>query len=344
MLTLTVGPEGEYHTIGEALQAVPYGEEALIRISEGVYREKLFFEKRRITLCGAGAGRTVITWNDGAKDLLPDGTKRGTFRSYTLFAGGEAVCLRDLTVENSAGPGNVAGQGLAVYADADRVFMERVSLSGYQDTLFCAPLPQSVRQPGGFFGPRHLCERKLTKQYYRDCEITGDIDFIFGGADAVFEGCRITVRNRDAELCKPDVFHEEQPDSKPRINGYIAAPCESRGELGLAFVNCHIRGEEGIREGSVFLGRPWRPEGKAVYIDCTFDESIHPRRFSEWGRIEAESSEAFFGEYGSLSEKGEKLSLSGRNPWVRVLTDDEAAKTGSLIRRIREEGDLQTCS
>ena len=81
--------------------------------------------------------------------------------------------------------------------DSTRAVFRRVKLLGSQDTLFCAPLPEKEREKDGFLGPRGLAPRKPTAQYYTDCEIAGDIDFIFGGGDALFENCVIrTVDNR----------------------------------------------------------------------------------------------------------------------------------------------------
>ena len=55
MLELTVGHCGEdYYTIQEALDAVPYETEAKITIKEGVYEEKLFADKRKLTVTGEG--------------------------------------------------------------------------------------------------------------------------------------------------------------------------------------------------------------------------------------------------------------------------------------------------
>lgn len=43
----------------------------------------------------------------------------------------------------------------------------------------------------GFLGPRQNHPRVMSYQYYKDCKISGDIDFIFGGASSVFENCHI---------------------------------------------------------------------------------------------------------------------------------------------------------
>ena len=198
MLTVTVAQDGsgDFVSIAEAVLAVPYEEEALVQVGPGIYREKLVCEKRCITLRGAGADKTKLVWGDGGKLPHKDGRPTHTFRSYTAFFSGETLCVEDMTIENDAGPGAKAGQAVAAYVDSTRAVFRRVKLLGSQDTLFCAPLPEKEREKDGFLGPRGLAPRKPTAQYYTDCEIAGDIDFIFGGGDALFENCVIrTVDN-----------------------------------------------------------------------------------------------------------------------------------------------------
>ena len=72
----------------------------MIRIRNGIYREKLLIEKKNISLIGEDADKTVIAWSDGAYFQHPDGKKFGTFWSYTVFLGGERAALKDLTVRN----------------------------------------------------------------------------------------------------------------------------------------------------------------------------------------------------------------------------------------------------
>ena len=100
MLTLTVGRNGEdYYTIQEAIDAVPYNEKAEIIISEGLYREKLFSDKKE--LCIRGMGKVTISYSDRAKEIMPDGLKRGTFRSYTAFFSGERLKMENIRIENT---------------------------------------------------------------------------------------------------------------------------------------------------------------------------------------------------------------------------------------------------
>ena len=198
MLCITVAQDGsgDFASISEAVLAVPYDCPAQIRIGAGIYREKLVCEKKDIALQGAGADCTRLVWGDGGKLPHPDGRPTHTFRSYTAFFSGERLRVEDLTIENDAGPGAKAGQAVAAYVDSAHAVFEKVRLLGNQDTLFCAPLPEKEREKDGFLGPRGLAPRRASAQYYHDCEIAGDIDFIFGGADALFEQCVLrTVNN-----------------------------------------------------------------------------------------------------------------------------------------------------
>ena len=198
MLTITVAQDGsgDFASVSEAVLAVPYACAAEIRIGPGVYREKLVCEKQDITLIGAGMESTRIVWGDGGKLPHPDGRPTHTFRSYTAFFRGIELRVRDLTIENDAGPGAKVGQAVAAYVDCSHTLFENVRLLSNQDTLFCAPLPEKEREKDGFLGPGRFAPRRPTAQYYRHCEIAGDIDFIFGGADALFEQCTIrTVNN-----------------------------------------------------------------------------------------------------------------------------------------------------
>ena len=336
MLEISVKKQdGDYSTINEAIQAAPYEEDTVIRIGEGVFCEKIFCEKSNITFIGEGIDKTILEYNDGAFDEMEDGTKRGTFRTATAFFGGKRVVVKNMTIKNTVGDGRTHGQALAVYADADECIFEKVKMTGYQDTLFCAPLPLTERQKNGFMGPRVLTPRKMTKQYYKNCEIYGDVDFIFGGADAVFDDCFIQCNNRKLQP------HDED-DSERFVNGYITAACGSKDNLGFVFRNCVVKGEDGCDKASVFLGRPWREEAKSVFLDCKMDDAIAPERFSGWGGITKDEPAATYGEYNTISlVDGTPISLSNKNSWVKDIDADTyksiIEKADLLIASIKRE-------
>lgn len=270
MLTLTVGKNGkDYYTIQEAINAVPYEEKARIIISEGLYEEKIFSDKSDISL--EGKGKVVIRWSDFAKEMMPDGLKRGTFRSYSAFFSGKKLYLENLRIENTAGKGADVGQALALYLDVDDARLKDVELYGHQDTLFLAPLPEKEREKRGFYGPRCFSKRKLNRVIYEGGEISGGVDFIFGGADAIFHSVRII-------------------SNEP---GYVSAPSGFRKDTGFVFHDCvFVNG--GVEKESVYLMRPWRKEGKSAFINCTYSDHINSKGFIAWTGLESEKESASF--------------------------------------------------
>lgn len=302
MLNITVAADGsgDFASVSEAVLAVPYACAAVIRIGPGVYREKLVCEKQDITLIGAGPDKTCIVWGDGGRLPHPDGRPTHTFRSYTAFFSGERLRVEDLTIENDAGPGAEVGQAVAAYVDSAHAAFQNVRLLGNQDTLFCAPLPEKEREKDGFLGPRGLAPRRPTAQYYQHCEIAGDIDFIFGGADALFEQC--TLRTVDNHI----------PHS------YVTAPSGKANGLGFVFWNCDFVSD--CPPGSVYLGRPWRPEGKTAVLDCRLGAHIAPEGFIAWND-RTDTGLASFAEADSTGP-----GAAERPAWVKQLSGPEAAE------------------
>ena len=309
MLHLTVKQDGsgDYATISEAVLAVPYALEAEITIGPGVYREKLVCEKRCITLRGAGADQTILIHADGGKLPHPDGRPTHTFRSYTAFFSGESVTVEDLTIANDAGPGSLVGQSIAAYVDSDRAVFRRVKLLSNQDTLFCSPLPEQEREKDGFLGPRTFAPRRPSVQYYQNCEIAGDIDFIFGGADALFEQCTLRTVNNHIP------------------HSYVTAPSGPADGLGFVFWDCDFCSD--CPEGTVFLGRPWRPTGKTSVLDCRLGVHIAPEGFSGWND-RTDTDLAHFAEAGS--------SGPGARPRPAWVAAPDAAEASALLTRARK--------
>ncbi len=309
MLYIRVAKDGsgQFTTLTEAVNAVPYDTEAEIELAPGVYREKLVCEKRHLTLRGAGQDQTRLVWGDGGKLPHPDGRPTHTFRSYTAFFSGENLTVEDLTIENDAGPGSMVGQAVAAYVDVTQSVFRNVTLLGNQDTLFCAPLPEKEREKDGFLGPRYLSPRRPTAQYYQNCTIAGDIDFIFGGADALFEQCTIRTVNNNL----------------PR--SYVTAPSGSADGMGFVFWDCDFVSD--CPAGTVYLGRPWRPTGKTTLIDCRLGAHISPDGFSPW-HDRTDTDLAGFAEAGSTG-----AGAGSRPDWVGQPTAAEAA---DLLKRARK--------
>lgn len=135
-----------------------------------------------------------------------------------------------------------------------------------------------------------------SRQYYKDCYIEGTTDFIFGPATAVFENCTIH--------CKK--------------NSYItAASTPQHQPYGMVFFYCSITTAQNVQ--GVYLGRPWRPYAKTVFIECELDERIRPEGWHNWNKPDAERT-AFYAEYKST---GKGANPEKRVTWSRQLTDTE---------------------
>lgn len=303
----------DFSSVTEAVNSIPEGNRTpvTIFIAPGRYHEKITVNRPFVTLEGTGksGADTVLTYDDYANDLMEDGTKRGTFRSYTMFIDAHDVTLKNLTIENASGDSLTHGQAIALYADGDRLVVDSCRLLGHQDTLFTAPLPPKEIQKNGFIGPKQSAPRLHGRQYYKNCYICGDIDFIFGGAAAYFEDCTIESLRH---------FPEENGEAKTQ--GYVtAASTPEEEQYGYVFSKCKLISEE-CPDGTVYLGRPWRNYAKTVFVDCSFGKHIHPALFHDWDKPEARSTVL----YGLYHEKLQK-EYPDRADFVQELKEEQLA-------------------
>ena len=261
---------GPSDTLQQVIGSLPDdGQESVIRLREGVYSQRLIIRRSYTVLTGAGKDQTVLTGSLAAREILEDGFKLGTFRTFTVMTDADRVTLQNLTIENTAYPIEEAGQAIALYADGPRITVENCRLSGFQDTLFTAPLPEKEIEKRGFVGPKEFAPRTPSRQLYRNCEIRGQTDFIFGGAQALFEHCEIISVDGRADRASPYV-------------GYICAPSTPPGQAeGYRFIGCRFSGS-GVPDGSVYLARPWREGAMAVFVRCEMGPHIHPEGFCDW--------------------------------------------------------------
>ena len=298
--------QNTFSTVQEAIDQLPANNElCIIRIAPGIYREKITLQRSDTILEGLGAdpADTVLVYGDFAFDQMPDGSRRGTFRSYSFLLDANNVTLRNLTISNDSGDETKAGQAIALYADGDGLLIDHCRLLGRQDTLFTGPLPPREIQPGGFIGPKQFAPRINGHHLYRDCYICGNVDFIFGSATAYFEHCTIESLPHGGE--------EE-------IRGYVTAPSTPEGQLyGYVFHTCDfISGE--CPPDSVYLGRPWRDFGQSVFVDCTIGRHIKQEGFHDWGKEQARQFSTF-STVRCIRESGEPYQATA--PFTKQLTE-----------------------
>lgn len=207
-----------------------------------------------------------------AREEMPDGTRRGTFRSYTVLVTGNDITFRDCVFENTAGRGEDVGQAIALFLDGDGIVLEDCTIRGHQDTLFLAPLPEVEMIPGGFTGPTEHLPRTPRTFHFKNCRIEGGVDFIFGGATAYFDGCELV---------------SVEP-------GYVFAPSTPEDvEVGFVARNCRFTAAEDVPDGSCYIARPWRNFAAVRLENCELGPHIAPEGFSDWGKPDAHSTVRF---------------------------------------------------
>lgn len=352
--TVTAALEGIQMQEPEKTYPAPFSDvaPAVVHIGPGVYREKLVITRPNLTLLGEGENRedTVLVWGDGAFDDMPEGDKRGTFRTASVRIDTHDFTAKHLTIKNDAGYGRDVGQALALYLDGDRIYFEDCCLLGSQDTLFTAPLPLKEAIPGGFKGPGADKPRMRGRHCFRSCMIQGDIDFIFGGGTAWFEDCILFSKmpkplktqepqrtlesqqtqepQRTLELRKAPQENRPAHPSSPgktavadenHIYGYITAASTPENQpFGYVFRNCRLKSD--CPPGTIMLGRPWREWAKTVYLNCELGAHIHPAGWADWGKPHGHF---YYGEYCS---KGPGACPETRADFSCQLTDAEAAE------------------
>lgn len=276
---------GDFFTLKEAVDVIPdYNNGTFkIRLSEGVYREKISipWTKRNVLLYGAG--KAVVSWDDYANRKNIKGQNMGTSGSATIYFGADNWTVDNITFENTAGR---VGQAVAVQTLGNNLRFRNCRFLGNQDTLYTRGTGNSNEKIGG--------ERW---NYFDNCYIEGTTDFIFGAAAAIFRNCEI----------------------RSLSDSYVtAASTVEEQEVGYIFFNCRLTAAEGVTK--CYLGRPWRPYAKTIFINCELGEHITAEGWEAWSNKDNHST-TYYAEYGS---KGKGAAKKGRVEWSHQLTKKEA--------------------
>ncbi|XP_072957516.1 pectinesterase-like [Typha angustifolia] len=271
---------GNFRTIKDAVNAAAAQRRKgrfVIYVKAGVYNEnvQVVSSFNDLTLIGDGIGKTIIT---GSRSVANGYT---TFSSPTFSVFGDGFIATGITFRNTFGPGS---QAVALLSGSDRSIFYRCSIEGYQDTL-CV------------FSQR---------QFYRECDIYGTIDFIFGNAAAVIQNCNIYAR-------------------KPRHGESNVITAQGRSDpnqnTGIVIHSSRIRGTPEYwlvhRTVKTYLGRPWMQYSRTVYIRNYIDSIIDPVGWLPFNGNFALST-LFYAEYGN-SGPGSRLSMRVRWPGYHIF-------------------------
>ncbi|KAJ8443513.1 hypothetical protein Cgig2_016996 [Carnegiea gigantea] len=283
---------GKYKTIEEALKDIPKygsGNKFIIYIKKGVYNEYLVVEKsmKHVVFVGDGPTKTRITNN---KNFI-DGTKTyktATLCKYTTIEG-DYFMAKDIGIENTAGAAK--HQAVALRVQADQSIFYNCHMDGYQDTLYV----------------------HTYRQFYRNCRITGTIDFIFGDAAAFFQNCTFVVRkplpNQDCIVTAQGRMERHQP------TGIIIHKCRFEADPDYYPLR---------RKNKAYLGRPWKEYSRTIIMESYIGDLIQPQGWLPWdGNFALETCY-----YSEFINAGPGAKLANRAKWrgVKIISYDSAEK------------------
>ncbi|MGW6494674.1 pectinesterase family protein [Nonomuraea angiospora] len=230
---------GDHTTVQAAVDAVPAGNArpVTILVRKGTYRQQVVIpaDKPHISLVGATKDprEVVLTFDASAAMQKPDGSgPYGTSGSASYTISAPDFTARNLTFENAYDEAaHGYSQAVAVRTTGDRQVYDNVRFIGNQDTLYANTASATT----------------VARQYFTDCYVEGDVDFIFGRATAVFDHCLIKGRTRGSA------------DN----NGYVtAASTELSNPYGFLIYRSHLTSDAPAR--TFHLGRPWPAGGSAT--------------------------------------------------------------------------------
>lgn len=269
-------------SIGEAIENAPNGD-LTVFIESGRYEEKIAINRTNVTLIGAGMPEIVYSDHHGT---VRDGKTFGTGDSATFTVGAPSFKAVGIRFSNSFDypywheykkshkNENIDTQAVAFrsVAGATRTVFEDCEFFSYQDTVYAD------------------CGLHL----FKNCKISGNVDFIFGAGQALFDMCTIESIGE----------------------GFVAAPSTfTSDEIGFVFNACDIVGKN-LDSDSVYLARPWHPSGSinrtpmALFFDCKLGKHIKPELWTGMNSRTPEGVERYW-----LAEES-KFSISDSSEYV----------------------------
>ncbi|HMI86836.1 MAG TPA: pectinesterase family protein [Polyangiaceae bacterium] len=282
----TVAASGGTHTSIQAAvdAAVAAGAttRAYISVAPGTYRELVCVPSSgpAITLYGTNpdAAATVIVKDNysgkpkaNGESANPcnanlTGTTYGTSGSATFAAYAKDFQAKNLTLSNDTDESAVAAatavQAVALMAQGDKQVFENVRVLGNQDTLYVKSAGPGV----------------VARAYFKNCYVEGDVDFVFGRATFVLDGCELKYLTSRVAAG----------------NGAVVAPStDARNGYGILVINSKLTAES-APAGTAYLGRAWDegagdlagyttavmtgiyPNGQVVIRESVLDAQVRP--------------------------------------------------------------------
>ncbi|KAL8141447.1 hypothetical protein V2J09_014479 [Rumex salicifolius] len=277
---------GQFKTINAAIAAYPknFKGRYVIYVKAGLYNEKVTIGKdmENVYMYGDGPRKTIVTGR------LNKAQGTNTWRSATFSAIGNGFMCKSMGFQNTAG--QQGHQAVALRVQSDQSVFYNCRIDGFQDSLYA----------------------QAHRQFYRNCVISGTVDFIFGDSSTVIQNSLIITR---------------RPLDGQQNTVTAQGKFDPRESTGIVIHNCRI-----VPDGMLFpdrfkipsfLGRPWKQYSTTVIMESTLADFIHPSGWMPWDG-EFALSTLYYAEYGN---RGPGATTTNRVNWkgYRVITDQREA-------------------
>ncbi|RYQ89487.1 hypothetical protein Ahy_B09g096102 isoform E [Arachis hypogaea] len=252
---------------------------------------------------GSGRFRTIKeaidSYPPGFKGRYVIYVKAGLYNEYIIIPKhavniaantADGFIAKAMRFENTAGP--KGHQAVALRNQGDKSAFFQCHIFGNQDTLYV----------------------QTNRQFYRDCEISGTIDFIFGTSPALIQNSKIILR---------------KPDDKQFNTVTADGTTQPNMPTGIVLQNCEIVPEPALFPARFttksYLGRPWKPYSKTLIMESMISDAIHPEGWFPWaGTVHLDT--LWYAEYANT---GPGANVQGRIKWKGyhgLISRNEAAR------------------
>ncbi|KAL5213935.1 hypothetical protein ABZP36_003087 [Zizania latifolia] len=285
---------GQFKTIQDAVNAMPKGHQGryVIYVKTGLYDEIVMVPKDKVNIFmyGDGPKRSRVTGRKSFADGIT------TMKTATFSVEAAGFICKNMGFHNTAGAERHQAVALRVQGDLSAFYNCR--FDAFQDTLYV----------------------HARRQFFRNCVISGTIDFIFGNSAAVFQNCLIiTRRPMDNQQNSVTAHGRTDPNMKS----------------GLVIQNCRLVPDQKLFPDRFkipsYLGRPWKEYSRLVIMESTIADFIRPEGYMPWNGDFALKT-LYYAEYNN---RGPGAGTSKRVNWpgFRVIGRKEAEQftTGPFV-------------
>lgn len=246
----------------------------------GYYNEELFHDKYELTSAsGSLWGGVVIVKGDYF--YAENVTFKNTYNYEVTDKEVEDGAVQTLSTGDVT---RTKGTDVTAYAYKERA-NALITDANYVECYKCNIL--SSQDTLGVNG-----QRSGTYAYFKDCKIGGNVDYICGGGNMVFDDCTLELYG-----------YSDKGNA-----GYITAAQSTK----YLFRNCTITGNDNgnSTQATAYYGRPWTSGADVKFINTQTNGRVVAKGWADWSNGTTAEDATGFGEYCNLNSDGTEFKSS----------------------------------